>query len=368
MTPTPPRFVLRDLPQPARFVIAAFLVTAGVGYLSGLVQLHFQSASPGKLLPGPDDAVRIFTGRPTMSQLERVLVTDEGAAFTGSGSMRSAFTTRSAGWMNHIKKKAQALKLSPRKADDLARAEKELRLEREGEILVVLDWIHNGANQEAYDQNSYPLAAKLAEHPITEQYVQKDADGKTTFLLKDLFDNRCARCHAEGKGGPAGSAPLESYDEIHTYAEVETGGGGMSLPTLAQTTHVHLLSFGMLFGLTGLAFAFTSYPAWVRFLLAPLPLVAQAAEIVICWWGGRALPELAMLIPATSALVAAGLVCQIILSLFNMYRAMGKAVLALLLLGALAAGYALKVGVVDPYMARESQTAPTLSTGTENSP
>jgi hypothetical protein len=53
----------------------------------------------------------------------------------------------------------------------------------------------------------------------------------------------------------------------------------VSLKKLAQTTHVHLLGFGLLYGLTGLILTFTSYPGWLRGLLGPLPLVAQVGDI-----------------------------------------------------------------------------------------
>ena len=96
MESPPDRLVLRNLNVPARLAIAAFLVSVGVGYFSALVQLHFQHASPGKLLPEPNDAADTYYGRTGMSQLERLLVVDEGKPFNGSGSMRQTFTTKSA--------------------------------------------------------------------------------------------------------------------------------------------------------------------------------------------------------------------------------------------------------------------------------
>src|SRR5205807_2603605 len=56
------RFVLRDLPLDARLVLAAFLFSVGIGYFSALVQLHFQAASPGQILPGPKESGAIYHG------------------------------------------------------------------------------------------------------------------------------------------------------------------------------------------------------------------------------------------------------------------------------------------------------------------
>src|SRR6266446_2492340 len=77
-------FLLRDLRLAARVVIAAYLVTVGIGYISALVQLHFQNASPGRLLPNADDAAASYYGQAQLSQLERLLTTDESKPFNGS--------------------------------------------------------------------------------------------------------------------------------------------------------------------------------------------------------------------------------------------------------------------------------------------
>jgi hypothetical protein len=350
------RPVLRDLPLDARLVVAAFLISVGIGYCSALAQLHFQAAGPGQLLPDAKKSGEIYHGRRAMSQLERLLVSDEGQPFNGSGSMRTAFTTRSAGWANAIQKRARQLKLDPKRKPDLLHAEKELRTEREGEILVLLDWLHNGLKPEPYTEDAYPLPAALASHPLTPTFVSED-EGVKKVQIKSLIETRCARCHGEGKGGPAGQAPLDSYEEIQSYCAVETAGGGMSLTKLAQTTHVHLLGFAMLYGLTGLIFCFTSYPAVIRFVLAPLPLVAQVVEIAAGWWGGRAYEPLALAIPVFGGIIAVGLVLQIILSLFNLFGRSGKVVVFLLLIaGALGTG-ALTRYVIHPYLQEESRGA-----------
>ena len=88
------RFVLRDLPLTARLTIATFLICVGLGYLSALVQLHFQHASPGNLFPTSEDARLIFHG-PTdkpMSTIERLVAADEELNFNATGEMSRAFT------------------------------------------------------------------------------------------------------------------------------------------------------------------------------------------------------------------------------------------------------------------------------------
>src|SRR5581483_10849805 len=93
-----PRWTLRELPLAARLALAAFLISVGIGYVSALVQLHFQHASGGELLPNDKDAVRVFHGHSGVSVLERLLLAPETEPFSGAGSMRAAFTTNSIGW------------------------------------------------------------------------------------------------------------------------------------------------------------------------------------------------------------------------------------------------------------------------------
>lgn len=342
-----PRLVLRDLPLASRFVIAAFLLSTGVGYFSALVHMHFQHASPGKMLPAADDAADAYHGRSSMSQLERLLVSDEHRPFNGSGSMRQSFATKSAGWKGAIKKRANSKQLS------LLEAEEELRAERDGERLAVLDWIRSGAGQKSFEENTHPVPAYLARQPITAEFLDDSSPGTMRVRIGAILEARCARCHNESAGGAASRFPLETWEQVHEYCEIETAGGGMSLTKLAQSTHVHLLGFAMLYGLTGIVFSLSSYPAWLRVVLGPLPLAAQLVDISM-WWLARLDPAYAHAIILTGGLVASGLMLQILLSLFDLFGKTGKVVLIALLLATGVGGFVLKETVIDPYLAKEA--------------
>ena len=51
MTPSGPRWTLRDLPLPAKLVVTTFLISVGLGYLWAMAQIHFKHASPGNPMP-----------------------------------------------------------------------------------------------------------------------------------------------------------------------------------------------------------------------------------------------------------------------------------------------------------------------------
>jgi hypothetical protein len=130
----------------------------------------------------------------------------------------------------------------------------------------------------------------------------------------------------------------------------------MSMERLTQSTHAHLLSFAMLFALTGLAFAFTSYPGVVRCVVAPLALVAIVTDVAF-WWLARLSDGygvyFAMGVVGTGGVVAAALTAQIVLSVWNMYGPKGKVVLVLMFLLGGTVGGLVYTNLIHPALLRK---------------
>lgn len=339
---------LRALPLPGRLVLATFLCCVGVGYLAALVQLHVQHASPGNALPDSADTVRTYSGQAETSQLTRLLLTPEHLPMDGNGSMQAAFTFRSAGWRGKIRAKGKEAGVPKEKAERL------LRDEREGERLALIAWIEGGLDRESFDEDSWPLPTELAQRPITEAFIAESESGARHLKVSTLVAVRCARCHTEGVGG-ASEAPLDEYEQLLDYAgstadSAQARSGGMPLRKLAQSTHVHLLAFSMLYGLTGLIFALSSWPHWLRCILGPLPLITQVADIS-CWWFARVDPSFAYLIMVFGGLTALALLLQIILSLLDLVRGRERLLLAAALAVLMLLLLAVKLTVLDQALA-----------------
>jgi uncharacterized membrane protein len=104
-------------------------------------------------------------------------------------------------------------------------------------------------------------------------------------------------------------------------------------------------------------FALTSSPAWLRVPLAPAVLVAQVAEIA-CWWLARVDGPTgvlcARLVLVLGGLVGVGLMAQVILGLFDLFGALGKTVLVVLLVAVGLGAGVLKQQVIDPQLRRET--------------
>jgi hypothetical protein len=375
MTLPTSKITLADLSLPARLVVAVFLITVGLGYLSALVQLRVQHAADGRAMPNSEDVRRTFFGTEGQSQLERLITAPISLPFNGSGSMKGAFvdpahtTGLEADLKRLLKKDSEAQKENP-KFKPLTRAEASelVQRQREGERLAVLDWLHSGSPKAAYEDDSFVSSTDLADQlnlnkaeddkpgegkrtvaselGITEKYIEKNDDGKRTIKIRSIINIRCVRCHREGSGSAAAEIPLDSYADLMSFTK-PVSSGGMSLPKLAQSTHVHLLGFAVLWCLTGLLFACTSYPAFIRAVFGPWTLLAQIADIA-CWWLAGSDPRFADAIMITGGLVGVGLAVQLVGTSLDLFRKGGRLlmILVLILVGVGAAGFYLKT--VEP--------------------
>jgi hypothetical protein len=344
-----PRWTLRQLPLPAKLVVSTFLVSVGLGYFSALVQLHLRHGSrDGEPLPTSADVVRRFAGvtkgsPDPRSRVEALIMGRTDGEMT-KDTMAPAFFGKSG---------------TKYAADCAKRGKETVDREREGERLLLRAWVRTdpAVRKKAYEADAFPIPADLSAQPVTEDYVDKDAK---TFAVKSLIDGRCGRCHP-GDHPPS----LETYPELEPLCdapkgEVLPGGwvrtsGQMSIDALTQSTHAHLLSFSMLFALTGLAFAFTGYSRGIRLVIAPLVLVAQVADIA-CWWLARVPgpgPYFAMAILGTGGVVGLGLSAQIIGTLLDLFGRKGRFVLVVLFLSAGLGFAVLYTNAIEPALAAE---------------
>ena len=334
MTEPSHKFSLIDLPLPARLVLATFLITTGIGYLSALVQLRVQHASAGQTMPGSEDVRRTFYGETEKSQLERVLTAPMSEPFNGSGSMVGAFldpehTNR---WFQDVRSLKKEKKLTDDAAEEL------VRQQRNSERLALVEWVQKGADEASYTANNYQLSDELAaqlklpgDDPlITDKFIASKANDKPAVKIQSIIQIRCARCHSPGASGAGSEYPLNSYENLANYTTPQKSGG-MSLPKLAQSTHVHMLGFAVLWCLTGLIFACSGFPAWVRAIFGPWTLIAQVADIA-CWWLAGQDPKFADVILVTGGLVGIGLAVQILGGCLCLFRKGGRLVMIMVLI------------------------------------
>jgi hypothetical protein len=367
----PRSFTLLDLPFAARITLAVFLVSVGIGYFSALVNLHFQEASPGEILPTDEDVKTSYSGKSKVSQMERLLVAHPSLPINGQGSMRKYLTGNGAGGWEGAKRalaKKKGIDLTANPPRQVVKEiEEAVQHDLDGERFAMIAWTRSPRpeRKKTYGDNASPLKGEfalskdnkvdLAKMNITAKFVDDDGAGNRTAQIKTIFDTRCARCHSESAGGPAARFPLDDFEQIDAYCVAEAPTG-KSLPKLALSTHVHLLGFSVLYGFTGLIFAVSGWPAPIRVLIAPLALAAQVVDISF-WWLARIDephgPMFASFIPISGGVVAVALGLQILLGLFALFRSFGKVVLVVLIAAAIGGAVNLKTAFLDPYLARE---------------
>lgn len=340
-------YTLRDLPLPVKVVATVFLLAVGAGYSSAVLQLHIQDSKSGKPMPTPEDVVLKFTGKkkfdpnapPPESPASRLeaLIVAQAEEINGS-TMAGAFTAHDRGpkhlkFSEHVK----------------ARPEAEVRAERKGEQRVLVQWIRtpDAERKAAYEADKFVPPAGKTPKALTAGLKDGDA-----VKIKTLIDSRCVTCHS--KGGEKEEPALDSYAGLmkfvpppppppqpdkYGYIKVEEP---ISISKLTQSTHAHLLSFAVLFSLTGLIFALSSWPAWMRVIGGPWVVVMVFADVSM-WWLARLCDEygpfFAMAVILTGFLAAVGLFVHIAGSLFTMYGLKGRVVIGLLfVVGAVAGG------------------------------
>lgn len=367
---------LRKLPAAGKIVVATLLLSIGVGFTSAIVNLHFQSANAGQPLPGPEETVSEFHGSKQYSQIERLLIANESKPFNGSGSMRSAFTSKRAGGIKRaIKEKRtyltelaeEKLKDKPEElAKEIARIANDPEVEKlvyqdiDGERVALLAWIKDGFKKEYYEHSQlqgYPLVGKLESLKISSHMVHITEDGSQRFAnIEGIIESRCVRCHDANAGGSAANFPLNTYEEFTDYCAPEKSSA-KSLEKLALSSHVHLLGFAMLYGITGFCLAMTGFPNYLKVIIAPSALIIQVVEIS-CWWFARMDapmgPIFASAIPVLGGMVALGLLSQILLSLWDMFEIGGRKVIIILLVVGAIFGGIIGVKVVLPFLKEEA--------------
>jgi len=347
------QFTLRALPLPAKLVLSTFLIAVGIGYFSAMVQLHMQHGNrDGNPLPTPDDVVEHFSGvkpydgKAPVSKLEAILTGPIDGGFN-KNNMVPAFHAKATGYEKETKERGKEV----------------VDAERDAERRLLISWfnIEPEARKKTYE--AAPVPAEFLGKPITEDVIDGE---KKTFNPAAVVEARCLKCHGEGGSNKPEFDTFAKLEPLITAPPLEILPGNYvrsskkaSVEGLTQSTHAHLLSFAVLFTLTGMTFAFTSYPGYLRGFLGPIVLIAQLCDIA-CWWLARIDgigPYFAQAILATGGVVGLGLTAQIVLSLFNLYGAKGKLVL-LIMAGVFAAAFAvLTIQVIEPTLRAEKLSA-----------
>lgn len=165
------------------------------------------------------------------------------------------------------------------------------------------------------------LKGTMAEHLEYENdrkslinWAKRGADKKEFKAVKDIIVKNCIKCHTAG--GEAGFAP---FDKLSTITEIFTKiNNGISVSRLITLSHIHMISIGLIFVLTGTIFFFTPIGEGAKTALIILPFGSLMLDI-FSWWLTKLTPVFAVTVLVGGVLTVIAFLIQFVISLISIW-------------------------------------------------
>ncbi|WP_438970150.1 elongation factor-1 alpha [Methylophaga sp.] len=220
-------------------LFSGYLIVVAVGYLMAVVQIQLtHGLADGEYGLSVDDIVYSYYGNRANSLLENKL----------HGSMKPMAT-------------------------DEERAE-------------IITWIHQGANEEAYENNG----------------------------IKQIFESKCIACHNADSG-----MPIPDYTEFQNIRDRALVDTGASFSSLARVSHIHLFGIAFIFMFVGLIFSLASgVPKPLKVIAISTPYAFLLIDIA-SWWLTKMNPNFAYLVILAGASMALSFGFMWIVSMYEMW-------------------------------------------------
>lgn len=227
----------KDISVSERILNTVFLLTIGMGYLMALANMYYtHQGLDGKAGLTIEDVVISYHGSSNQTRL--------GTAING------------------------IMKSNLRYASDKD---------------VIMQWIHNGADESAYNNK-----------------------------IKSILDRDCVICHT-----PTINSSLPDLTHYETVSEVAHAGGA-TLPTLVRVSHIHLFGIAFILFFIGKIFLLCDMNVYVKRVAVVIPFAAMLLD-VISWFITKTTPSFAYVVVYSGALMGLSMGLQILLSIYQMW-------------------------------------------------
>lgn len=226
-----------DISTSEKILNTVFLLTIGLGYLMALANMFYT-------LQGKD-------GKPGLS-IDDIMIT-----YHGSNDQTRLGTAIAGIMLPNLKYKS----------------DKE----------VILKWIHDGADEPAYQTDIAPI------------------------LNRD-----CITCH-----DPRVNPSLPDLTHYHGVSEVAHSGGA-SLPLLVRVSHIHLFGIAFILYFIGRVFLLCDINVYVKRVAVVIPFAAMLMDI-LSWFITKSVPIFAYVVVVSGALMGLSMGVQILLSIYQMW-------------------------------------------------
>ncbi len=133
--------------------------------------------------------------------------------------------------------------------------------------------------------------------------------------IKGIIIKNCLRCHTAG-----GESEFAPFDKLSTVSGIFTRiNNGISISRLITLSHIHMISIGVIFALSGIIFLFTPINEKLKMILLIFPFVSLMMD-VFSWWLTKLTPVFAIAVFIGGVFTVIGFFIQFVISLLTMWK------------------------------------------------
>ncbi|MDQ6955089.1 MAG: hypothetical protein Q9M20_06555 [Mariprofundaceae bacterium] len=159
-----------------------------------------------------------------------------------------------------------------------------VHLESPRQKKTIADWIRSGGSEKEFNSTVAPILNK-----------------------------NCIVCHSSES--VMGLPPLTSYNEVKKLTEFDHGA---SIQSLVRVSHIHLFGIAFLLFFVGRIFILCEMPVMLKRIAVVIPFFAILLD-VLSWYVTRVIPDFAVMVVLSGALMGISLGIQIFVSLYQMW-------------------------------------------------
>ena len=150
-------------------------------------------------------------------------------------------------------------------------------------------------------------------------WAKGGAEKEKSNEVKSIILKNCLLCHTSG-----GDASFAPFDTLSTVSAVFTRiNNGMSIPRLITLSHIHTISIGVIFALSGIIFLFTPINEKLKMILLIFPFGSLLMD-VFSWWLTKRIPVFAIAVFIGGVFTVIGFFIQFVISLLTMWKSSGE--------------------------------------------
>ncbi|GAX62853.1 aconitase A [Candidatus Scalindua japonica] len=133
--------------------------------------------------------------------------------------------------------------------------------------------------------------------------------------VKSIVIKKCLRCHTAG-----GDAAFAPFDNLSTVSDIFTRiNRGISISRLITLSHIHIISIGVIFALSGVIFLFTPINEKLKMVLLIFPFGSLLMDM-FSWWLTKLMPVFAITVFIGGVFTVIGFFIQFVISLLTMWK------------------------------------------------